>query len=170
MPMVTSGQKPVFGTTENVIKVISSEDFKPAEHVFLQESDYESLKFRGADWVQASIENVEVRPQSISFSTSGNGPSMAVIAQNYYPNWKATIDGEPVPLFRANHSFQALEIPEGDHQVQIRYQDQDFKNGLWVSGISLLALVGTGVRKNEKKGTRPSDAVDSADDPDISDE
>ena len=173
MPMVTSGQKPVFGTTDNVIKVISSEDFKPAEHVFLQESDYESLKFRGSDWVQASIENVEVRPQSITFSTSGNGPSMAVIAQNYYPNWKATIDGELVPLFRANHSFQALEIPEGDHQVQIRYQDQDFKNGLWVSGISLLALVGTGVRKKEKKGTRPSDdvnAVDSADDPDIADE
>ncbi len=158
MPMVTSGQKPVFGSAGDILKVISSEDFRPAEHVFLNEEDESLLKSGSAEWGTAAISNLSVEPEHIVLDTQSAQPSMLVIAQNHYPSWKAFIDGSEVPLLRANHSFQALELPPGSHHVEVRYRDEPFMAGLKVSSISLLAAAVTGFRRRK---TRPGSGAQS---------
>ena len=52
--------------------------------------------------------------------------------------WRAPLT--PVPLWRANHAFQAVQVPAGQHRVRLRYEDKRFQLGVWISGT--LALLG----------------------------
>ena len=39
-------------------------------------------------------------------------PSLVVAAQTFYPCWKASVDGQPARLWRANYAFQAVQVPD----------------------------------------------------------
>ena len=67
---------------------------------------------------------------------------MVVIAQSFYWPWEATVDGQPVALWRANHAFQALEVPAGKHQVIVAYRDRNFRTG---AAVSVATLLGCGL-------------------------
>ena len=44
-----------------------------------------------------------------------------VLNATYYPGWIAEIDGEPVPLMRADVLFRGVEVPPGRHRVEFRF-------------------------------------------------
>lgn len=68
-----------------------------------------------------------------------------VINIAYYPGWKAYIDNQEVPVYRANYAFHAIQIPTGDHEIIFRYEPLSFKVGVIVSLISLILLVFIGI-------------------------
>ena len=35
----------------------------------------------------------------------------------YYPEWKAEIDGKPIPVLRCNHLFRGIIVPPGEHII-----------------------------------------------------
>lgn len=67
---------------------------------------------------------------------------MLVIAQTYYPAWKACVDGRSTRIWRANYAFQALEVPTGEHHVELRYDDSTFRAGAALSCLGLIACAG----------------------------
>jgi uncharacterized membrane protein YfhO len=73
----------------------------------------------------------------LALDVDAQGAAIVVIAQAFYHNWHAYVDGSKVPLWRANHAFQALEVPQGRHQIQLRYEDWGFYAGAIVSGSTL---------------------------------
>jgi uncharacterized membrane protein YfhO len=85
----------------------------------------------------ARVLSSQVREHRVDAVVEARDRAMVVIAQAFYPPWRAFIDGTPTPLWRANHAFQALEVPSGRHHVSIVYRDQAFRVGAL---ISLLAL------------------------------
>jgi hypothetical protein len=66
-----------------------------------------------------------------------------VLAYTYYPGWRATVDGQPTQILRANYVFMALPLEPGRHQVILRYQPFSWKLGALVSGMSVLLVIGT---------------------------
>ena len=56
-------------------------------------------------------------------------PSLVVVAQTYYHDWRAEIDGQPAPLLRANVAFQAVQVPAGTHKLHLFYHDRAFEIG-----------------------------------------
>ena len=74
-----------------------------------------------------------------------------VLADTWYPGWRAQIDGEQVRIYKANYAFRALEIPPGNHEVVFTYQPVSFYTGVT---ISLLILSGLGwflIRRRKRK-------------------
>ncbi len=65
-----------------------------------------------------------------------------VLLDSYYPDWRATLDGTPVPILRANYAFRAVKIPAGKHQVEFRYRPRSFYLGLLVTGLTLILGIG----------------------------
>ncbi len=41
--------------------------------------------------------------------------------QLYDPAWKVTVDGQPVPLLRANFLRSAIPVSAGQHQIRLEY-------------------------------------------------
>ncbi|PYL00875.1 MAG: hypothetical protein DME19_03540 [Verrucomicrobia bacterium] len=82
-------------------------------------------------------------------------PGMVVVAQTFYPSWRAYVDGHPARLWHANHAFQALQVPVGSHEVQLIFQDRSFLAGLAISVATLLACIEGAVRRQRIGGFCP---------------
>jgi|GEM_PF-2364959 len=65
-----------------------------------------------------------------------------LLIDSWSPGWKATVDGAPVEIERADLMFRAVRVPAGKHEVLFRYDPWTFKAGLAVSlGTAGLCLV-----------------------------
>lgn len=65
-------------------------------------------------------------------------PQFLVIAQQFYPGWRATVDGVPVGIYRANHAFQAVHVPAGESTVRLSFMPRTLLIG---GALSLVALL-----------------------------
>lgn len=69
-------------------------------------------------------------------------PAYLVLAYTYYPGWHATVNGQPVPVVRANYAFMALPLPEGSHEVVLEYRPSSLLWGVCISGLTVSILAG----------------------------
>ena len=53
----------------------------------------------------------------------------------------ARVNGKPGKIWRANHAFQAVEIPAGRSQVQFTYQEKHLILGAIFSGTTLIGCI-----------------------------
>lgn len=83
----------------------------------------------------------ENKPGKYSLAVENNSPGFLVVLNNYYPGWQAFVDGEETKVLRANFSFKAIFVPEGQHKIVFLYNPLSFKMGLFVSLISLTILI-----------------------------
>ncbi|MBE2316393.1 YfhO family protein [Solirubrobacter sp. CPCC 204708] len=62
-----------------------------------------------------------------------------VLTDNWYPGWKARVDGEEVDVERVDYTFRGVALPAGASRVEFVYAPLSWRVG-WI--VSLLALVG----------------------------
>ncbi|MBN1965226.1 MAG: YfhO family protein, partial [Anaerolineae bacterium] len=85
-------------------------------------------------------------PNTLAVVVRTDSPAYLVLSEVWYPGWQASIDGEPVPLYRANTAFRAVYVPEpGEHTVLLSFRPASVGIGLAITGVTLLALVGWAV-------------------------
>jgi hypothetical protein len=66
-----------------------------------------------------------------------------VLIRNVYdPNWHATVDGRPAPLYPADGLIQGVPVSGGHHVIELDYDDPSTGYGLLGSALSLGALLG----------------------------
>src|SRR5262249_22213384 len=74
-----------------------------------------------------------------------------VLTDSYFPGWLAQIDGNDVPLYRADYDFRAVVVPAGEHTVRFKYSPLSFRVGgitsLVAGMLVLLGFVALGWRK-----------------------
>lgn len=68
-------------------------------------------------------------------------PRELVLCEMFEENWKATVNGEPVPVAPANHVFRAVQVPPGTSRVIFEYKPESFYVGANVTAISLIVLL-----------------------------
>jgi hypothetical protein len=139
LPMVTAGQQPVFLSSGKTLAALMNTNFSPETVVFLPETA--RGRIRATNSGTARVISSTVREHRVEAEIEASQPSMVVVAQTFYPGWRARVDGQPAPLWRANHAFQALEVGAGRHRVELVYKDNRFLLG---SCIGALALAGMG--------------------------
>jgi hypothetical protein len=84
-------------------------------------------------------------PLDLTIMVDTPADSALVVADTYYPGWKATLDGTPTTIYRANLAFRAVIVPAGKHEVRMTYQPQSFTVSAAISLVSLaiyIVLVG----------------------------
>ena len=92
----------------------------------------------------ASIELTRyANPGNLFYESESAENGLAVFSEVYYKTWKAFIDGEEVPVLRANYILRAIEIPAGKHQIEFRCKDELLVKTQWISIIAsgLIVLV-----------------------------
>jgi hypothetical protein len=141
LPLVTAGQKPFFLDDTNTLWTFGRNDFDPASMVFLPPEARALVTV--ANPSTAKILDSKFSNGTVDFETRAGEPALAVIAQSYYHNWHAEIDGRSAPLLRANAAFQAIQVPAGTHRVHLFYRDRAFELGSAISVCTWIScLVG----------------------------
>ena len=85
------------------------------------------------------VEVVEYRAETVSVQAATDGGYL-VLTDAYYPGWRAYVDGEERPLYRADYMFRAVPIPSGRHLIQFRYRPESFETGLAMARLTLALL------------------------------
>jgi hypothetical protein len=101
------------------------------------------------------------RSDSIMIDVHSAGPAYAVLVEAWDPGWRATVDGRPADVLKANILFRAIAVPGGAHEIEMRYRPRAMA---WGAGLSLalvcaLLLLGAarvGRRLRPRGGATPS--------------
>jgi hypothetical protein len=139
LPLVTAGQRPVFADAAETIKALASPAFDPRHTVYLPLAERNQIAVTND--ADAKVATQQIAAQQVHLTIDTSAPALVVIAQAYYHDWHAFVDGKPVPLLRANHAFQAVEVPAGRHEISLRYVDWMFRLGAVISALTLLGCL-----------------------------
>lgn len=136
LPLVTAGQKPVFFDDQTALNAMNQTNFNGSQVVFLPpEAKPFVTVFSQAN---PKILSSKFGLDTVDIEAVADAPALVVVAQTYYHNWQAEIDGQPVKLLRANVAFQAVEMPGGRHQIHLAYHDRAFQIGAAISACTWL--------------------------------
>jgi Bacterial membrane protein YfhO len=136
MALATLVPSAVFVETTNAFSRLFSDQFHPREQVILSPDVKDQVKANGQGHGQ--ILSSRVTAHRLSIITETDQPMFLVLAQADYPGWRASIDNGPVPLWKANYAFQALEIPGGRHEVQVYFRSRSFEIGAAISAATII--------------------------------
>lgn len=89
-----------------------------------------------------SVRKTEFEGDRVDIHTQTDGRMLLVLTDRFYPGWRATVNGEPARIYRANGYFRAVVIPAGESVVQMRYRPPHFAAGLKISLASVLLWCG----------------------------
>ncbi|NIA16577.1 MAG: YfhO family protein [Nitrospiraceae bacterium] len=81
-------------------------------------------------------------PVRVSVDIDGALPGILVLADAYYPGWKAYVDGKAKKVFAVDGMFRGVQIDEGPHRVEFIYAPTSLRWGLYVTlGAACIILV-----------------------------
>lgn len=136
---------------EDALAAFVSPSFQPASTVILEQKDLSShalalpkgttvgpIPTSGADAAEGWAEIEEYGAQRVRVRTFTEKAGFLVLSDAYYPGWKALVDGQPVPVLRADYALRAVPISAGEHLVEFVYDPPLLKLGLVIGSLSLL--------------------------------
>ena len=72
-------------------------------------------------------------------------PLYLVVAENWYKDWRATIDGADAPVLRAQHTLLSVVVPPGAREVAFEVRSPEYTRGKLISllatGLALAMIV-----------------------------
>jgi hypothetical protein len=129
-------------------EILALNDFNPQHTAILNKefaSQLQNKDFSNADQ-QATIalqESPNKNPDLKIYKTKSTTAQLCVFSEIYYKEgWKAYIDGKEAPILRANYVLRALEVPAGEHTIELRCEPDTLKtfNIINLIGSILIAI------------------------------
>jgi len=77
---------------------------------------------------------------SIAIDPAPPQDSYLLIAENWYPDWHATVDGVPAVALRGDQTFLTVPVKAGAKRVELEFSSSSFARGKLLTAISLVLL------------------------------
>ena len=135
LPRARIASQPRVGPDDAVLAELAAGTWDPARTVLLSASlrEVERLGWGGEGTARITADE----PTRVVVEAHVSGPAWLVLADTWYPGWRADVNGKPARIHRANLCQRAVHLPAGDHTVTFRYHATAYRRGL---AISLTAL------------------------------
>lgn len=128
-------------------EILALNDFNPQHTAILNKefaSQLQNKDFSNADQ-QATIalqESPNKNPDLKIYKTKSTTAQLCVFSEIYYKDgWKAYIDGKEAPILRANYVLRALEVPAGEHTIELRCEPDTLKTFNIINLIGSILIV-----------------------------
>jgi hypothetical protein len=143
MPFVTGGQLPVLLEGDEILPRMLRGDFDPRTTVLLERTAATGGPTNAA---RIAITSQRIAREQIEVTLNADAPGYIVIAQTHHHVWRARVDGSDAPVLKANHAFQAVPVPAGQHTLSLACADGYLRAGGAVTVAALLACLLVWVR------------------------
>jgi hypothetical protein len=85
----------------------------------------------------AAAEIVRDELHRVEVAATLAAPGLLVLADSYYPGWRAFVDGEDAAIQPVNHLFRGVALGAGEHRVRFEYRPASVAAG---AALSLAGL------------------------------
>lgn len=92
--------------------------------------------------VVASVDSWQPGAMTISLEGVDSLPSHLLVSENWYPAWRAAVDGKPAIVRRANHTLLSVDLPAGASRVTLTFDSEAYRSGKLISLVSLVTAIG----------------------------
>jgi hypothetical protein len=89
---------------------------------------------------RGEVEIVSYGNERILLKTELEGNGLLIVTDNWFPGWKAFVDGEEREILRADITFRAIPLESGSHTVELIYEPRSFYDGIKGAILSLVLL------------------------------
>ena len=136
-------------TDREAFELVTHSDIDTARQVVLIEPDAEvargflsgSRSPEPAAAAAGAVRLLRDDGNNCSFEVHAVRHALLFVADNYFPNFAARVDGQRVPLWRANYAYRAVPVEPGRHTVEFYWRPYDFYLGLAVTSVGILVLI-----------------------------
>jgi len=95
-------------------------------------------------------------PGKVQIDLSAPAPagSSLVVSENYYPGWKATVDGKPARVGRADYTLIGVELPQGARSIELFFTSPSYERGktmTWVAIAIGVLMLGAGIWRDRRR-------------------
>jgi hypothetical protein len=122
------------------LRHLASTDFDALGNVILAAEPGASPAVQGSG-AAGRVEITERQPNKVTLKADLSRPGYVVLLERYDSNWHALLDGQEVPVLRANQLFRAVYAGSGQHQIRFEYHQQGLLPGLSISLLTLAAVI-----------------------------
>jgi len=85
-------------------------------------------------------------PNRFRVETQSPAPRLLIVSQNWYPGWKARVNGQPQPVERVNGMLMGVPVGAGASQVEFSYRPTGFFCTLAAALAAAAVAVGCGLQ------------------------
>lgn len=79
---------------------------------------------------------------NISYYSNNSHEGLAVFSDIYYPyGWKAYVDGQETPIYKANYLLRAVKLPAGEHKIEFVFHPEKFYLGDKIAMVTSILLI-----------------------------
>lgn len=90
-------------------------------------------------------------PDELVVHARARRAGLLVVSDNWFPGWKATVDGRPAPVERVDYVMRGVPVGPGAHTVLMRYEPVTWRIGWIVSLVTLAALAAAWVAGGRRR-------------------
>ncbi len=113
-----------------------------ARNTAIVDARFSEQLIKGLNNTNTTISLVEYQPNYLKYNSSSAVDGIAVFSEIYYDKgWNAYIDGELKPHFRTNYVLRGLQIPQGKHVVEFKFESDSYTLGENIALASSAILV-----------------------------
>ena len=104
--------------------------------------------------IATSVRHYEPGKVSIDLSAPAPQGSSLVVSENYYPGWRATVDGKSARIGRADYTLIGVELPTGARSVELNFTSPSYQRGKVITWIAIavgLLMLGAGLWRDRRR-------------------
>jgi hypothetical protein len=103
----------------------------------------------------AAVNITKFEDERIEIEVTASGNNFLFLGDTYFPKgWTAVIDGAETKIYKANHGFRGIVVPEGKHKIEFTYLPESFVISKYLalifSSIIMIGLI-TGIGINLRR-------------------
>ena len=88
----------------------------------------------------AEIEIVQEMNNQLVVEVQSERDGWLVVADVWYPGWRASLDGSPIEILIADTVFRSVPVPAGNHTIEFEYRPASFYLGVVLSLAAWITL------------------------------
>ena len=86
---------------------------------------------------KVSVTAYEPGKMTLALDTPAPEGAALVISENFYPGWKATVNGQLAKIGRVDYTLIGVELPAGARTVELRFDSASYHTGKMITLIAL---------------------------------
>ncbi len=124
-----------------ILNSVKNNSFDPKHTAFVEG---ENLHVEFSD--STAYANItSYKNELIAMDVNASGNNFLFVGNTFTKGWKAEIDGQETKIYKANHGFLGIIVPNGKHKVEFKFAPTSFYItkylALGLSGIIILLLI-----------------------------
>ncbi len=116
--------------------IIEADELKTSE----QQSLDELLSAKNTNAAE-SQEITRYKADLVEISVRSLKPGLLVLNDNFYPGWRAYLDGKEVPILHANYLFRGVIVSAGAHRLLFKYQPLSMLIGMIIFVLAIMVML-----------------------------